>query len=307
MVSQALAAEFAQAWRVGPSGLRPLFKKYPADVSAEAIQVVLDEAGWDSDYGPVIEAVPEGEILDLAVTYMSESQLKRFGVILPVEGVKDIGSYLNRDDEQVDTRTLPDDDIGEEWVYNPTVEDPDDQFAINLYRLGRHLLPQMPEETEFYDEGVHAFLGSIDNYEIAYKAVAPWYPVLPHDIRRAGRITFFDEVAPINAWSPTTAPLMWELTRETLAANFNPEFQQWWLSTGLRSLTIERDFYRDLTYSESRLQRFSISGVTATATWRWGRLGIEDADPVQMVRSVHEQSLQRVAQRRKVPPAPFPR
>ena len=70
-----------------------------------------------------------------------------------------------------------------------------------------------------------------------------------------------------------TAPLMWELTRETLTANFNPEFQQWWLSTGLRSLTIERDFYRDLTYSESRLQRFSIRGVTATATWRCGRLG----------------------------------
>lgn len=299
--------EFETAWRVGPSGLRPLFKKYPADVSAEAIQVVLDEAGWDSDYGPVIEAVPEGAILERAVGYMNDPQLKKPGIVLPVEGIKDIAPYLARAEPEDQGVEWPDAAPEEDTVFTPPIDAPDDQYAMNAYRLGHYLLADRVADADFYDEGIHAFFDAITRYEKAYKVAAPWYPVLPHHTTRTGINLFLNEAGWFNDWSLETAPVLWEMDRETFAANYNPELQQWWLSTGLRSLWIVREFDLTLSYKDSYIQRFSINGVSATAIWRWGYDGIEEADPVQMVRSIHEQTLNRVAQRRKVPPAPFPR
>lgn len=302
MVDPSIKREFFETWKTGPSRLRPLFKKYPAEVSAAALEELLVEAGWDFDYGPVLTEPSEQALRERALSHMSEPSMRRDNVILPVPGIEEFLPLP-------DPRAAPDDeDVSDPYKEGHDVSSMHTQWPhlMNKERLGRFLLPQAPEYVDVMGEGTSAYYRAIEVFESTYKTLAPWHPVLPHDRDRAGFIQPLDFSVSANAWVAETAPLLWQLDSQVYRLNFDRDFQTWFLGTGLRAASIWATFHLWLPWSESSIQRFGMRGLESDVEWQFGMHQMEDGDPAEMARSVLERSFERISRRRKVPPAPLP-
>jgi len=276
-----------------------------AGTAAGAVAEILDRAGWDADYGPVLTEASEEDIARNVRDPADVPWLLSQNVLLPIPGLQ--GGYA-MGQESLDLIN----DIHSDVHGDPppsesgAPSDSDDQYTLNGYRLGQYFFPEEQDPDDLYLAGIRAFFLAIDAYESVYGILAPWHPVLPHDPDRAGIITFLTQHATSNvsSWTTESAPVFWTMEHQTFLANYRPDLQQWWLRTGLRELLIDARLDDDLAYSASTLSRFSVNGTRARAMWTMGRRGIEDADPQDFVRSILVGSLGRLARRLDSEPAP---
>lgn len=275
-----------------------VFRQVNPDQATVELRELLAQADWVEDYGE-----PDAEIPEDYRQYLQERPKVAYEERVIVE-LEDEASALMSGFEDPWDGDDPGQAPGEHEVGRDeaplTVYDANRLRLAEVVGLGQHGLPAVVEAGMFFMEMAAGF-------EQTYKRLFPWWPVLPHE--QGPRSMFVDETltAGDHDWVVPMLPFLTEFMAVVVEINYDRRWQHWWLSTGLREVSLEGEPDPERRLQDSGLRSVRRHGLEIRVRLDVGADDPAGCDGVAMARTLVAESIAVCA--RKIgaaPPPPLP-